>query len=80
MSVDVITEQETGGIETILPPFPKRWWGKLLYGLYVVVLPILAFGSMDLVKPKWRSGGLSNYRDFLRNRFHHEEIIYKRKT
>ena len=60
MSIDVITEQEPDGT-TISPPFPKSWWGKLLYGLYVVVMPILAFWSTDLVKPEWQSGELSDY-------------------
>ena len=60
MSIDVITKQEPDGT-TIFTPFPKRWWGKLAYGLYVVLTPIFSFWATDLVKPEWQSGELSDY-------------------
>lgn len=42
-------------------PFPKFWWGRALYGAYVVLMPILAFWSARLAEPDWQSGKISDY-------------------
>jgi hypothetical protein len=61
MSIETITEQDTE--EAFLPstPFPTSWWGKLLYGLFIVVMPFVAFWATDLFKPEWQSGQFSDY-------------------
>jgi len=46
--------------ETSLP-FPKVWWGRVLYGIYITVTPILSFWATDVFKPEWKSGELSDY-------------------
>jgi hypothetical protein len=42
-------------------PFPNSRWGKIAYGLFIVVMPILAFWATDLFKPEWQTGKFSHY-------------------
>jgi hypothetical protein len=42
-------------------PFPKTRWGKLLVSLLVTAVPIFSFFAVELLKPEWQSGKLSDY-------------------
>lgn len=42
-------------------PFPRAWWARALYGLFVLVMPILAFWATELFLPEWQDGRLSSY-------------------
>lgn len=42
-------------------PFPNAWWGRVFYGLFVILFPIVSFSSIDLLKPDWQTGKLSDY-------------------
>jgi len=42
-------------------PFPTAPWGRILFGLFVTVLPIFSFWATDLLKPEWQNGELSSY-------------------
>jgi uncharacterized protein DUF6688 len=61
MSIGTITEQEPEEIFPAPTPFPEPWWGKLVYGLFIVVMPILAFWATELFKPEWQTGEFSAY-------------------
>lgn len=61
MSIETVAEQVPEEKVLEPTPFPKPWWGKLLYGLFIVVMPILAFWATDLFKPEWQSGNFSAY-------------------
>jgi hypothetical protein len=47
--------------DVISPPFPVTSWGRILYGLFVTVLPIFSFSMIYVIKPDWQSGNLSDY-------------------
>jgi len=61
--VDLETASNQGDIKeaSISLPFPKAWWGRVLYGIYITVTPILSFWATDVFKPEWKSGELSDY-------------------
>jgi hypothetical protein len=61
MSIETIAEQNPAEKVLVSTPFPESWWGKLLYGLFIVVMPILAFWATELFKPEWQSGEFSDY-------------------
>jgi len=44
-----------------IPPFPTQWWGRVLYGMFVTIMPVFSFASVQLLKPEWQSGKLSDY-------------------
>jgi hypothetical protein len=61
MSIEPVAEPELPETISVLPPFPKAWWGRVFYGLFVTVLPVLSFSSIELLKPDWQTGRLSDY-------------------
>jgi hypothetical protein len=61
MSVESIAEQDIVQEASNLTPFPKPWWGKLLVALLVTALPTFSFFAIELLKPEWQSGKLSDY-------------------
>src|ERR687889_2855981 len=62
MSIEeAITEQDPEEKVFVSAPVPESWWGKFVYGLFIVVMPILAFWATDLFKPEWQSGEFSDY-------------------
>ncbi len=54
------TESTSVSLETALP-FPPAFWWRVLYGLFVTILPIFSFSMIHVVKPEWQSGKLSAY-------------------
>lgn len=43
-------------------PFPKQSWGRLLYALLIIAIPIIAFVGVDATRPDWwQSGELYTY-------------------
>jgi hypothetical protein len=61
MSIETIAEQDILEKSSNLAPFPKPWWGKLLVSLLVTAVPVFSFFVVELVKPEWQSGRLSDY-------------------
>jgi hypothetical protein len=61
MNIEIIAEQDSEEKVFVSTPFPESWWGRLLYGSFIVVMPILAFWATDLFKPEWQSGEFSDY-------------------
>jgi hypothetical protein len=61
MSVETIAEQDIVEESSNLAPFPKPWWGKLLVSLLVTAVPTFSFFAIELLKPEWQSGRLSDY-------------------
>ncbi len=53
---------QTGEKEALLSlPFPKAWWWRVIYALYITVIPALAFWGTNVLKPEWQSGEFSDY-------------------
>jgi hypothetical protein len=42
-------------------PIPLVWWGRVLYGLFVTIPPVIAFGGIEILKPEWQNGKLESY-------------------
>lgn len=42
-------------------PFPTAWWGKILYGLFLTVIPAFSFWVVPALGPEWQDGKLSSY-------------------
>jgi hypothetical protein len=61
MSNEAIIEQEPEAKDFISLPIPKSFWGKLLYGLFIAVMPIFSFWVTDFFKPEWQTGNFSDY-------------------
>lgn len=61
MNIEVSVEPTPEEKVVIFTPFPDSRWGKLAYGLFIVVMPILAFWATDLFKPEWQTGKFSDY-------------------
>ena len=61
MSIEVSVEPVPEETVVVSAPFPDSRWGKIAYGLFIVVMPILAFWATDLFKPEWQSGEFSHY-------------------
>jgi len=61
MSLEPIPEQIDPKESLAVVPFPIAPWGRILYGLFVTVLPIFSFWATDLLKPEWQNGNLSSY-------------------
>jgi len=59
--MNVETNMEQSGEKESSLPFPKAWWGRLLYGIYIIGLPIFSFWATNAIKPTWQSGELSAY-------------------
>ena len=61
MSIETIIEPEPEPKTPDSTPFPESWWGKVVHGLFIVVMPILAFWATELFKPEWQTGEFSDY-------------------
>ena len=60
MSIEPAPEQAELSKEIVLP-FPRSWMWRVLYGLFVLVMPILAFWGTELFLPDWQNGEFSSY-------------------
>jgi hypothetical protein len=56
----VPSENNTENVPVSLP-IPFAWWGRVLYGLFVTVMPVIAFGGIDALKPEWQNGKFESY-------------------
>jgi len=61
MSIETVTEQDSGEEVSVSPPFPQTWWGRVAEGLFITVLPAISFSSIEFLKPDWQTGQLSAY-------------------
>jgi len=61
MSLEISTDQNEVKEIPIRYPFPNPWWGRVLYGLFITVVPIFSFFAIHILEPEWQSGELSAY-------------------
>jgi hypothetical protein len=45
----------------VTTPVPESGWAKLFSGLFIALMPILAFWATELFKPEWQNGEFSAY-------------------
>lgn len=53
--------QQADSAPSTSSPFPRAWWGRALYGAYVILFPSLCFASIELLKPEWQTGRFGDY-------------------
>ncbi len=46
-------------------PFPNMRWGRVMYGLFIIIMPIFAFWGIQMDRPDWQSGRLQDYTKLL---------------
>jgi len=61
MSLEPALNQADVQVSVPTLPFPNAWAARILYGLFVTVLPAFSFWATDLLKPEWQNGELSSY-------------------
>jgi hypothetical protein len=42
-------------------PFPTSAWQRILYGLFITLLPAFSFAATALLKPEWQNGQVGSY-------------------
>ena len=65
MNPEPTSLESTTNEAVISLPFPSSRWGRILYGLFVVIMPPLAFWATELFKPEWQNGQLDAYLSLL---------------
>ncbi len=61
MNLEPVPDQVDAQESVLALPFPNAGWARILYGLFVTVLPAFSFWATDLLKPEWQNGALSSY-------------------
>ena len=61
MSFETDTDPIDAATEPVALPFPTSVWGRVLYGLFITILPAISFWATDLLKPEWQNGEFSSY-------------------
>ena len=61
MNPDITPVEDGNDNKPLSLPIPLVWWGRVLYGLFVTIIPALAFWGTDLFKPEWQDGQFDSY-------------------
>ena len=61
MSTEPVLDQIELQESSVSLPFPTSQWGRIVYGLFITILPAFSFWATDLFKPEWQNGSLSSY-------------------
>lgn len=61
MEIETTSQQAPATESPVSLPFPRARWGRVLYGLFVLVFPILSFSSVEFLEPQWQTGRLPDY-------------------
>jgi hypothetical protein len=61
MNMEVAPEQVEVQQPAVSLPFPTSGWGRILYGLFITLLPAFSFAATALIKPEWQNGELGSY-------------------
>jgi hypothetical protein len=61
MEIETASQQAPVTESPVSFPFPAARWGRVLYGLFVLVFPLLSFSGVELLEPQWQTGRLPDY-------------------
>jgi hypothetical protein len=61
MSLETDPDPIDATTEPVALPFPTSVWGRVLYGLFITLLPAICFWATDLFKPEWQNGEFNSY-------------------
>ena len=61
MNMEAVPDQREAQEPSVSLPFPASGWGRILYGLFITLLPAFSFAATALIKPEWQNGQLGSY-------------------
>ena len=61
MSLETDTDPIDAATEPVVLPFPTSVLGRVLYGLFITILPAISFWATDAFKPEWQNGEFNSY-------------------
>lgn len=61
MRMETASEQGEVQGSPIAQPTPRDRWSRILYGLFLLVMPGVAFWATDFFKPEWQDGQFDSY-------------------
>ena len=61
MNIEAMPDPIEAQQPSVSLPFPTSGWGRILYGLFITLLPAFSFGATALIKPVWQTGRLGSY-------------------
>jgi uncharacterized protein DUF6688 len=61
MSLEPVSDENVTKTAPLTLPFPNAAWLRVLYGLFVGLMPVFSFWATDLIKPEWQNGNLGSY-------------------
>lgn len=61
MSIDAAPDPVVFPEQSDVSPLPHSRLGKLLFGAFVLIMPVVAFWSTDLFWPEWQNGEFKSY-------------------
>ena len=61
MGLEPIPDENVTKASPLTLPFPNAVWLRVLYGLFVGLMPVFSFWATDLLKPEWQNGDIGSY-------------------
>jgi len=61
MSLTPVPDENVTKAIPLTLPFPNAVWLRVLYGLFVGLMPVFSFWATDLLKPEWQNGDIGSY-------------------
>ena len=61
MSLEPVPDENVTKATPLTLPFPNAVWLRVLYGLFVGLMPVFSFWATDLLKPEWQNGDIGSY-------------------
>ena len=61
MNIEVVPDLIEGREPSVSLPFPTSAWGRLVYSLFITLLPGFSFAATYLIMPEWQNGQLGSY-------------------
>src|SRR5512147_1695960 len=61
MSIEPTLERGEIQQTSISVPFPIKWWGRILYGLFLTLIPAFSFWIVPAIGPEWQDGKFTSF-------------------
>jgi hypothetical protein len=61
MSTESALEQSEVREQPVSLPFPKQTWGRILYGLFLTLIPAFSFWIVPAIGPEWQDGKFTSF-------------------
>jgi hypothetical protein len=61
MNTEPALEQSEVQEQSVSLPFPKQTWGRILYGLFLTLIPAFSFWIVPAIGPEWQDGKFTSF-------------------